>query len=67
MRLLGLVIQLAAGSVPDKGHANAVEVPGGWGWYTNGWMSISQHFPSVPIGLLIDRGVALIEPPGGKY
>lgn len=25
VRLLGLVIQLAAGSVPDKGHANAVE------------------------------------------
>lgn len=26
VRLLGVVIQLAAGAVPDKAHANAVEV-----------------------------------------
>ena len=30
MRLLGSVIECAAGALPDKSHANAVEAPGGF-------------------------------------
>ena len=30
VRLLGSVIECAAGALPDKSHANAVEAPGGF-------------------------------------